>query len=77
MKMAKSIRRRALSICFIISISGAWSGAKSTLTGTPPRRSSAGSGSCRSRTEPKVPDHSSENSAAYVLAMRSPLSTRT
>ncbi|WP_449064549.1 hypothetical protein [Planomonospora algeriensis] len=36
-KMAKSTRAVALSICFMISSSGAWSGANSTFTGIPPR----------------------------------------
>ena len=36
-KMAKSIRLSALSICLTISSSGVWSGANSTLTGTPLR----------------------------------------
>ncbi len=34
-KIAKSTRLSALSICLTISSSGVWSGANSTFTGTP------------------------------------------
>ena len=52
---AKSILFLALAICFIISISGLWSGANKIFMGTSETLTISGTGSCPSLSFPKCP----------------------
>ena len=74
-KMAKSTRSVAFSICFMISSSGVCSGAKSTFTGTPLMLNAFGTSPWTLR--PNCPLRIMSNSTAYSRHTRQSWKTTT